>query len=63
MRRTEVLQGRRMMKFEALYSRRQARQLTQDQAAEILGISVRTLQRSNQIRNRRSLRRLRSGMP
>ena len=45
MRRTEVLQGRRMMKFEALYSRRQARQLTQDQAAEILGISVRTLRR------------------
>ena len=45
MRRTEVLQGRRMMKFEELYSRRQARQLTQDQAAEILGISVRTLRR------------------
>jgi hypothetical protein len=36
MRRTEVLQGRRMMKFEELYSRRQARQLTQDQAAEIV---------------------------
>jgi hypothetical protein len=35
MRRTEVLQGRRMMKFEALYSRRQARELTQEQAAEI----------------------------
>ena len=35
MRRTEVLQGRRMMKFEALYSRRQARELTQEQAAQI----------------------------
>lgn len=45
MRRTEVLQGLRMMKFEDLYARRQARELTQEQAAEILGVSVRTLRR------------------
>ena len=45
MRRTEVLQGLRIMKFEDLYTRRQARELTQEQAAEILGVSVRTLRR------------------
>jgi len=33
------------MKFEEIYSRRQARQLTQDQAAEILGVSTRTFRR------------------
>lgn len=45
MRQTEVLQKVRLMKFEELYSRRQARQLTQEQAAEILGVSVRTVRR------------------
>ena len=45
MNRPEVLQELRLMKFEELYSRRQARQLTQTQAAEILGISVRTFRR------------------
>lgn len=33
------------MKFEELYSRRQAGRLTQEQAAEILGVSVRTVRR------------------
>lgn len=45
MKRTEVLQELRIMKFEELYSRRQARQLSQEQAAEILGVSVRTVRR------------------
>ena len=45
MNRAEVLQEVRLMKFEELYSRRQARQLTQDQAAEILGVSARTFRR------------------
>ena len=45
MNRAEVLQEVRLMKFEELYSRRQARQLTQDQAAEILGVSTRTFRR------------------
>ena len=45
MKRTELLQEVRLMKFEELYSRRQARQLTQEQAAEILGVSVRTVRR------------------
>ncbi len=31
------------MEFEELYSRRQARALTQEQAAELLGVSVRTV--------------------
>ncbi len=33
------------MKFEELYSRRQAKQLSQEQAAEILGVSVRSVRR------------------
>lgn len=45
MKRTEVLQEIRIMKFEDIYSRRQARQLSQEQAAEILGVSVRTVRR------------------
>ena len=45
MNRAEVLQEVRLMKFEELYSRRQARELTQEQAAEILSVSVRTVQR------------------
>jgi len=45
MNRTRVLQELRIMKFEDVYSRRQARQLSQEQAAEILGVSVRTVRR------------------
>ncbi|WP_419738816.1 hypothetical protein [Ruegeria sp.] len=35
----EVLQEVRLMKFEDVYSRRSANKLTQEQAAEILGVS------------------------
>ncbi len=45
MNRAEVLQGLRLMKFEEVYSRRQARELTQEQAAEILGVSARAVRR------------------
>ena len=45
MNRAEVLQEVRLMKFDDLYSRRTADKLTQEQAAEILGISVRTMRR------------------
>lgn len=45
MKRTEVLQEVRLMKFEDVYSRRTANKLTQEQAAEILGVSVRTVRR------------------
>ena len=45
MNRAEVLQEVRLMKFDELYLRRTADKLTQEQAAEILGISVRTMRR------------------
>ena len=45
MRRTEVLQGLRRMKFEDIYGRWQARRLSQAEAAEILGMSERTFRR------------------
>jgi transposase len=45
MRRTEVLQGLRRMKFEDVYGRWQQRQLSQAEAAEILGMSERTFRR------------------
>ncbi len=45
MNRSEVLQEVRLMKFDDLHSRRTAGKLTQEQAAEILGISVRTMRR------------------
>jgi transposase len=45
MRRTEVLQGLRRMKFEDIYGRWQERRLSQAEAAEILGMSERTLRR------------------
>jgi transposase len=45
MRRTEVLQGLRRMKFEDVYGRWQGRQLSQSEAAEILGMSERTFRR------------------
>jgi transposase len=45
MRRTEVLQGLRRMRFEAVWGRWQGRQLSQAEAAEILGMSERTFRR------------------
>ena len=45
MRRTEVLQGLRRMKFEDVYGRWQQRRLGQAEAAEILGMSERTFRR------------------
>ena len=38
MRRTELLQGLRVMKFEDVYGRWQQRRLSQTEAAEILGM-------------------------
>ena len=45
MRRTEVLQGLREMKFEDVYGRWRERRLSQADAAEILGMSERTFRR------------------
>ncbi len=45
MRRTEVLQGLRGMKFEDIYGRWRERRLSQAEAAEILGMSERTFRR------------------
>jgi transposase len=45
MRRTEVLQGLRGMKFEDVYGRWQERRLSQAEAAEILGMSERSFRR------------------
>jgi transposase len=45
MRRTEVLQGLRAMKFEDVYGRWQQRRLSQAEAAEILGMSERSFRR------------------
>ena len=45
MRRTEVLQGLRQMKFEDVYGRWRERRLSQAEAAEILGMSERTFRR------------------
>lgn len=45
MRRTEVLQGLRRMRFEDVYGRWQQRRLSQVEAAEILGMSERTFRR------------------
>lgn len=45
MRRTEVLQGIRMMKFEEVYARTARRSLSQSEAASLLGISERTFRR------------------
>ncbi len=45
MRRTEQLQGLRLMKFEEIYERARERKLSQVQAAEILGVSERTFRR------------------
>lgn len=45
MRRTERLQGLRLMKFEEVYGRLYCGDLSQGEAAEILGISERTFRR------------------
>ena len=45
MKRTEVLQGLRMMKFEEIYDRTQRRELSQYEASSILGVSERTFRR------------------
>ena len=45
MRRTECFQGIRLMKFEEVYGRTRAGTLSQEEAAEILGISERTFRR------------------
>lgn len=45
MRRTEVLQGIRQMKFGEVFARTERRELTQAEAAEILGMSERNFRR------------------
>ncbi len=45
MRRTEQLQGLRLMKFEDVYGRWYGNELSQAEAAEILGMSERTFRR------------------
>lgn len=40
-----AMQRRRRMKFEELFERRQAGQLSQEDAARVLGVSVRTFRR------------------
>ena len=45
MRRTEMLQGIRLMKFEELLERTQSRELSQLEAASVLGVSERTFRR------------------
>ncbi len=45
MRRTEVLQGLRLMKFEDVYGKTHRGELSQSEAAEILGLSERTFRR------------------
>jgi len=45
MRRTEVLQGIRLMRFEEILERTRSRQLSQEEAASALGMSERTFRR------------------
>ncbi len=45
MRRTEVLQGLRLMKFEDVYGKTHRGESSQSKAAEILGLSERTFRR------------------
>ncbi len=45
MRRTEQLQGLRLMKFEDVYGRSYRGELSQSEAAEVLGMSERTFRR------------------
>ncbi len=45
MRRTEVLQGIRLMRFEGILDRTRSRELSQGEAASVLGVSERTFRR------------------
>ena len=45
MRRTEVLQGIRLMRFEEILERTRSRELSQEEAASALGMSERTFRR------------------
>ena len=45
MRRSEVLQGVRSMRFEALLDRHEGGELSQGEAAELLGVTERTFRR------------------
>ena len=45
MRRTERLQGLRLMKFEDVYGRTYRGELSPSEAAEVLGMSERTFRR------------------
>jgi len=45
MRRTEVLQGIRLMKFSEILGRTRSRELSQGEAASVLGVSERTFRR------------------
>lgn len=45
MKRSELLQGIRTMKFEEIYDRASRRELSQEEAASILGVSERTFRR------------------
>jgi hypothetical protein len=45
MKRTEILQEIRKMRFEEVYGGWQKRRLSQEEAAEILGVSSRTFRR------------------
>ena len=45
MARATVLQEVRQMRFEELYARRQRRELTMAEAAEMLGVTARTFRR------------------
>ena len=45
MSRTRKLQEMRMMYFEEIFSKWQARKLTQEDAARLLGVSTRTFRR------------------
>ena len=51
MRRTEQLQGLRLMKFEEVYGRSFRGELSQLEAAEILGMSERTFRHEQSHRN------------
>ncbi len=45
MRRTELLQGIRLMKFEEILDRTRSQELSQGEAAPVLGVSERTFRR------------------
>ena len=45
MRRTEVLQGLRLMKLEEILDRTRSRDLGQSETASVLGVSARTFRR------------------